>query len=254
MNKVEEFFYENYLFTREDILKSLELYVEYLELNEENEYSKEIAKNRVKLCKKFITAVKKCKLPDLTELWWFYNYDFLGNGLQLNLCQGDDIEFENDEISGMTLSTVQILIKVPCDYLTVDQYASMLGVEPAAVARWINRGKFRYAIKNGNDWMIPSIEDIPQSKFNCVQYIFEDGAQIYSDEFPLISSCESISIMQDQKNKREFHCYFENFKTRLYNKLNLTRREVERLEYVIIESGKAKVEGEIQYIPHLVKS
>jgi len=36
---------------------------------EMQEYSNEVVKNRVKLCKKFIAAVKKCKLPVLTELW-----------------------------------------------------------------------------------------------------------------------------------------------------------------------------------------
>lgn len=72
MDLKEELFRENYLFTREDILKSLELFIEHVRLNEENEYSNEVVKNRVKLCEKFIAAVKKCKLPVLTELWWFY--------------------------------------------------------------------------------------------------------------------------------------------------------------------------------------
>lgn len=100
MDLKEELFRENYLFTREDVLKSLELFIEHERLNEENEYSNEVVKNRVKLREKFIAAVKKCKLPVLTELWWFYEYQFLENSMELNLCQATEIEVEDDEISG----------------------------------------------------------------------------------------------------------------------------------------------------------
>ena len=44
MDITEERFREDYLFTREDILKSLELFVEHEKLNEETGYSKEVVK------------------------------------------------------------------------------------------------------------------------------------------------------------------------------------------------------------------
>lgn len=69
MNNKEELFRENHLFTREDIIKSLELFIEHEKLNEELRYSDEVVKNRIKLCKKFLAAVKKSKLPALSELW-----------------------------------------------------------------------------------------------------------------------------------------------------------------------------------------
>jgi len=50
MDTKEKLFREDYLFTREDILKSLELFVEHERLNEEPAYSNEVVKNRVKLC------------------------------------------------------------------------------------------------------------------------------------------------------------------------------------------------------------
>ena len=49
MNNSEELFREDYLFSREDVLKSLELYIEHEKLNEEPGYSNEVVKNRVKL-------------------------------------------------------------------------------------------------------------------------------------------------------------------------------------------------------------
>ncbi|MGE5474532.1 MAG: helix-turn-helix domain-containing protein [Ignavibacteriales bacterium] len=251
MDIKERLFRESYLFTREDILRSLELFVEHEKLNEEPIYSNEVVKNRVKLCEKFTAAVKKCKLPVLTELWWFYEYQFLGNSMELNLCQADEIEVENDEISGMTSTVEHTLITVECDYLTVEQYASMLGIEPITVRQWIRRGKLRFAKKNGRDWLIPNTEDKPQRGFTSVEYIVEKEAQIESDEFPLLSACDSIFILQDQNNKSKFVCYLNNYKTKFNSKLELTRSEVERLEHTIIESGKVRVEGNIQYVPYI---
>ncbi len=251
MDIKEELFRENYLFTREDVLESLELFIEHGKLNEEPGYSDEVVKNRVKLCGKFIVAVKKCKLPILTELWWFYEYQFLGNSMELNLCQASEIEVEDDEISSFTSTLEHTLIKVECDYLTVEQYASMLGIEPVTVRQWIRRGKLRHAKKNGRDWLIPDTEDKPRRGFTSVQYIVENDAHIESDEFPLLAVCESIFIFQDEDNKNKFICSLRNYKTEFHSTLELTRSEVERLEHTIIESGKARVGANIQYVPHI---
>ena len=171
--------------------------------------------------------------------------------MELNLCHADEIEVENGEISGMTSTVEHTLITVDCDYLTVEQYASMIGIEPVTVRQWIRRGKLRHAKKNGRDWLIPDTEDRPQRGFTSVQYIVEKEAIIESDEFPLLSACDSISILQDQDNKSKFVCYLNNYKTNFNSKLELTRSEVERLEHTIIESGKARVAGNIQYVPYI---
>lgn len=250
MNIKEKLFRENYLFKREDVLKSLELFIDHEKLNEEPRYANEVVKNRIKLCEKFSAAVKKCKLPVLTELWWFYEYQFSGNSMELNLCHADEIEVENDEISEITSTVEHTLITVECDYLTVEQYASMIGIEPVTVRQWIRRGKLRHAKKNGRDWLIPDTEDRPQRGFTSVQYIIEE-TKIESNEFPLLSACDSISILQDQNNKSKFICYLNNYKTNFNSKLELTRSEVERLEHTIIESGKVRVAGNAQYVPYI---
>lgn len=251
MDITEKLFRENYLFTREDVLKSLELFIEHEKQNDEPGYSNEGVKNRVKLCDKFYAAVKRCKLPVLTELWWYYEYQFIVNRMELNLCQASDIEVENGEISVMTSTVEHTLMTIECDYLTVEQYASMLGIEPVTVRQWIRRGKLRHAKKNGRDWLIPNIEDKPQRGFDSVHYILEKDTQIESDEFPILAVSDSITILQDQDNKRKFMCFSNNYKTQFHSELELTRSEVERLEHTIIESGKARVEGNIQYIPYI---
>jgi excisionase family DNA binding protein len=253
MDIKEELFRENYLFTREDILQSLELFIEHERLNEKSVYSSEVVKNRIKLCEKFVEAIRKCKLPILTELWWYYEYQFLENSMELNLCQADEIEVENDEISSMTSSVEHTLITVECDYLTVEQYAAMHNVESVTIRQWIRRGKLRHAKKNGRDWLIPDTEDKPRRGFSSVQYIVEDEANIESDEFPLLAVAKSIFIIQDKNNKIKFICYLNNYKTKFKSNIELTRSEVERLEHTIIESGKARVGANIQYVPYIIR-
>jgi len=151
----------------------------------------------------------------------------------------------------MTSTVEHTLIKVECDYLTVEQYAALHEVEPVTVRQWIRRGKLRHAKKNGRDWLIPDTEDKPRRGFTSVQYIVENEAHIESDEFPMLSASDLITILQDQDNKNKFICYLNDSKNKFNSKLELTRSEVERLEHTIIESGKARVEGSIQYIPHI---
>lgn len=253
MDITEELFREDHLFSREDVLRSLELFIAHEKANEDPIYSPGVVSNRVKLCEKFYAAVKKCKLPVLTELWWFYEYEFFETRMELNLCQASDIEVEGGEISTMTVTVEHTLISVECDYLTVEQYAAMLGVEPVTVRQWIRRGKLRHAKKTGRDWLIPSTEDKPGRGYTSVLYIVEDDARVDSEEFPLLAVSNRISIMQDQDKKSRFICYLNNDKTKFHSELELTRSEVERLEHTIIESGKARIGGHIQYFPHVIR-
>lgn len=253
MDFTEELFREQHLFSREDVLKSLELFIAHEKANEDPVYPLGVVSNRVKLCEKFYAAVKKCKLPVLTDLWWFYEYDFLENRMELNLCQASDIEVEGNEISEMTATVEHTLISVECDYLTVEQYASMLGVEPVTVRQWIRRGKLRRAKKTGRDWLIPSTEDKPGRGYTSVLYIVEGDARIDSEEFPLLAVSNRISIMQDEDKKSRFICYLRNDRTKFHSELELTRSEVERLEHTIIESGKARLGAHIQYCPKGVR-
>ena len=249
----EKLFREHYLFSREDVLRSVGLFIKHEKANEEPGYSLSVLGNRIKLCEKFFATVKKCKLPVLIELWWFYEYEFLENRMELNLCQASDIEVENGEISTMTSTVEHTLIAVECDYLTVEQYAAMLGIEPVTVRQWIRRGKLRHAKKTGRDWLIPNTEDKPARGYTSVLYIVEDDARIDSDEFPLLAVSNRITIVQDQDKKSRFICYLRNQATNFQSELELTRSEVERLEHTIIESGKSRLGAHIQYLPHVIR-
>lgn len=98
----EKVFREFSLFSREEILKSLELFIEHEKTSDEVNYTPAVKKNRVRLCEKFYKTVKKAKVPALTELWWFYEYQLNDNGIELELCQASDVTVEDDNIKLMT--------------------------------------------------------------------------------------------------------------------------------------------------------
>ena len=79
--------------------------------------------------------MEKCKLPTLTELWWYYQYDFVTDRIALNLCYAEDIELEDDEeeISTETTRVEHTLFSIKCDYITVEEFAKLQEVTPIAV-------------------------------------------------------------------------------------------------------------------------
>ena len=142
-------FRDNYLFSREDIIKSFELFMEHEKLNQYPKCSPVVLKNRIKLCEKFLTAVKKCKLPVLTDLWNFYEYRFLIESIALELCDASEIVMENDKLGAVTVTVEHTLINIECEYLSFDQFATMHQVDEKTVGQWICRGKLRHAKKSG---------------------------------------------------------------------------------------------------------
>lgn len=145
MNDVVTAFQNSQLFSKSELLQSFELMMEHIENSKETGYAKGSIKKKIELCNKFLTLLKKCKLPTLTELYYFYEYEFTGNGIELNLCQGSDLKVDEDGtcISEMTISLERTLFKVECDYMTIEEFAKIQEVTPQSVHKWIQRGRLR---------------------------------------------------------------------------------------------------------------
>jgi len=247
----EKLFRENYLFSREDIMKSFEMFIDHMRLNEHPRCSPIALKNQLKLCERFLDTIKKCKLPVLTELWNFYEYRFLIGSIVLDLCNASEIEIENDELGTISVTVEHTLIEIECEYLTVNQFAAMHQVDEKTVGQWICKGKLRHAKKVGQNWLIPNTQDKPKRVFDTVQYVVKADEKITNYEFPTLAMIESVFISQDNSDKKIYHAHFRNFTSGYSCEMDLSRDEVERLEYIIIESGKAEIEATIQYNPYI---
>ena len=102
----EKIFRQNYLFTREDLIKSFKMFIEHIEQNEHPKCSPAALKNRLKLCKRFLETLEKCKLPELTQLWNFYEYQFLVSNITLEQCGKVIIGTEN--VTGKKMFSVHL--------------------------------------------------------------------------------------------------------------------------------------------------
>jgi hypothetical protein len=251
LNDFEKIFRRDYLFSREDLIKSITLFIENMRLNELPRLSPIALKNQIMLCEKFLKAVEKCRLPVLTEAWNFYEYRFRVSNITLELCDGSDFEIENDEISTMKIEDMQELMKIECDFLPLSKFAEMHNVDPKTVDKWIHRGKLRYARKVEQEWLIPNTQDKPGRDYNSVEYLIKPNEKISNYEFPTLALAQTVYIYQDFDDKKNYGAHFRNFSSGYNCELELTKDDVERLEFILIESGKYEVEDTIQFIPNI---
>jgi len=250
---VTEVFRNTELFNKDEVLRSFNLTIEHIKTDEEKEYTEEMKAKKLELCYKFKKALEKCKLPILTEDFLAYQYDITGDGIELKMCSFSDIELDADgELSLMTVEEEHKLLSMKCDYLTVEQYAKMQNVSPITVRQWIRHGKLRYAKKNGYEWLIPSLENKPPRGYQHVTYIWEELNQEILDQFPFLSMCKSIFIYQDEKVKSKYICRLEKCISASNIDMELTRLEVEQLEFMLISSGQVQLGMiPVQYVPHI---
>lgn len=174
MTKLESLFRKEFLFSREDVVRSVELYMEYIAFGESKNKSGTRRKKQ-ELCRRFVDRVQKCKLPELKEPWWFYEYEDTGTGMELWLRLGDDLELDDSgrHIAGMSVADEHMLLRVEDELLPIEQFARVQEVSISTVRYWLKKGRLRFAKKAGKNWMIPAASDKPDKEYRSVQYRFD---------------------------------------------------------------------------------
>lgn len=82
--------------------------------------------------------------------------------LSLEISHYDYIIFDEDNDIKESSASCREIYRLPCELMTVAEYAELSGVTVITVRQWIRRGKLRTARKNGRDWLIPSLSMPPQ--------------------------------------------------------------------------------------------
>lgn len=97
-----EVFKQEYCFTKEDIQNAFSEFVKYnfIENNEE-QYSINYLKKILELCEEFKEALDNSHLPEMTDDWWYYDFEVKNDSIELNLYFCDELELDKSgEISG----------------------------------------------------------------------------------------------------------------------------------------------------------
>lgn len=246
-------FYRFYCFSKDDLVETFKLTIESIKNDTHAGYTKGSKQQKLQLCKKFLSTLEKCKLPTLIpEQWQFYDFEFTGEALELNLCEArsGEIELSDDgnDISTMSYTVEGNLLRTEYEYVSIDEFAKIQEVTPGTVRTWIRKGKLRYAKKLDNgEWRIPSVDDKPPRYYCLVQYEIPEPLRI--DEYPLVAAADDIMIHEDFDDSSVYKCMLTNKKTGFRLDMKLSRKEVEDLEYALISSGKAKPSSVTRWVP-----
>ncbi|MHB1153716.1 MAG: hypothetical protein ACYCWE_17635 [Eubacteriales bacterium] len=84
INDIIAAFYRHNLFSKDDLIKSFKMSMEFIELDEDMGYTEKSKKCKIQLCKKFLTKLEKCRLPMMAPVDWhiplsndFFTYCFI---------------------------------------------------------------------------------------------------------------------------------------------------------------------------------
>jgi hypothetical protein len=66
-----------------------------------------------------------------------------------------------------------------------------------------------------------------------------------------LALAQTIFIYQDLDDKKKYGAHFRNFSSGYDCRLDLNKDDVERLEYILIESGKFEIESMVQFNPYI---
>ena len=244
--KAQQVFEKNNIFTKDELLTSLEYYIEFLQ--EDEDLTENSRKAKMDLFKRFLSVVNKCRLPDLApESWRCYQYNLVGDGIVLELCTVEKFEGHDDEQDFITSSDTKELLAAKSEFVNVEDFARIQEVKVETVMRWINAGKLSDAVLDGDTWLIPSDHDKPQRGQNSSYYLVEPG--LHLEEFPFVQFSENIDICRDDNDKSIYLCTFSDYKNDFREEMVLSKKDAERLKFLLAASGKAKPNGHIQFSP-----
>lgn len=254
MKQYLKLFKENHLLTKQEIMYSLDEYIKhYEESYVEQDWSIIKRDNVLDLCYQFKHAIEISKIPQMLDKWYFYDYCFNSDSIQLNLYYCEDIRFDEcGEILHMEFSEIFELIKVKCEYLSIEEFSLMFGIKAQTVRKWIKTGRIRSAKLCGNDWMIPKIADKPKRKFESADYYWSEKIECNKNEFSFLEKCSHIYMYQDNKNKEIYNLILNDQNKQYVGNLALTKKQRERLEYFLISLSQVSCvsSGEcVKYVP-----
>ena len=159
-----------------------------------------------KLLTRFYKKIEDTVLFNRLEDFWHYTISVSSAGAVLSLCYLDN--YKVDENSGtLTLygpGQELPIIRIPGRYLSVEEYASEYGVGAGTVRQWIRRGKIRTAIKNGKEWTIPELTELPGRGYQSATYFYNGNLPDLPEEYEFLNGYTGVVINQDRNDRTKF--------------------------------------------------
>ena len=235
---------------KRELIESLEDFMRhYKEPNAEEDYSEEQRAVILDICGKFLDKIKNADIPEVIRPFCCYEYNLKHDGMFLARIQYSDITFnDNGWMESATIISENMLIKVTCDYLSVNEYARLSGVTDITVRQWIRRGKLRTAKKFGREWKIPALSAPPKRGYEPATYIWRQLSETIQSEFPFLPVSGRMELFQDKTDKKCFHARVYDDSTNEGQSYQLSASDCERLELKLISEDDIEVESFSDFI------
>lgn len=233
---------------KHDLIASIETYIEQLQ-SVDNVSIKYPSRHQlvIDMFQKFLLNIKNMELPVLTKPLTCYEYYLRHDGISLEISYYEYIIFDEKNDIEESVASSREIYHLPCELMTVAEYAELYGVTVITVRQWIRRGKLRTAKKNGRDWLIPSLSVPLQRGYVSARYYWDHLSETISSHYPFLPAAGSLYMLQSTDNKQLFTALITDKTDNSYQELQFDSKDRERLELSLISESTVNVDIDTEY-------
>lgn len=189
----------------------------------------------IEMLGRFEKKIDKTPLFDAPLDWWAFSFEIASTSITLNLEHYTSVVFDAEqEVEDSEVDATLPLLSVKAEMLTVEDFAKRNHVLPVTVRQWIRRGKLRTAVKNGAEWRIPELTEIPVRGYRSARYEWDTKLTGLPEEFSYINDYNSAEFSQDEKDKNLYHIDLSDGKKDM--RINCNTKGREQLELMLISN------------------
>ena len=234
--------------SKRDLIASIEFYIEQLQ-SADTDSIKYPSRHKliIDMFQQFLANIKNMELPTLIKPLTCYEYCLRHYGISLEISHYDYIIFDDDNSVKESVASSREIYHLPCELMTVAEYAELSRVTVVTVRQWIRRGKLRTAQKSGRDWLIPSLSEPPQRGYVSATYYWDHLSDTVSNQYPFLPASGYLYMYQISDNKQLFGALITDKADNSYQEMRFDSKDRERLELALISESTVNVEIDTEY-------
>lgn len=187
----------------------------------------------IEMLGRFEKKIDKTPLFDAPLDWWAFSFEIASTSITLNLEHYTSVLFDAEhEVEDSEVDATLPLLSIKAEMLTVEDFAKRNHVLPVTVRQWIRRGKLRTAMKNGAEWRIPELTEIPVRGYRSARYEWDTKLTGLPEAFAYINDYTSAEFSQDDKDKNLYHIDLSDGEKDM--RINCNTKGREQLELMLI--------------------
>lgn len=190
-----------------------------------------------KLISDFTQKVENTVFFERLEECWYYHLYVTYAGIRLSLEHAVPYDSRCGDHPNYGVDQTFTLLKKNARLLTVEEYANAYGVETVTVRQWIRRGKIRNAVKNGREWFIPELTELPGRGYKSAVYMWYEYLYDLPDEYKFLTDYTTVLINQCRDDRRKYEVTFAAGGVKPLTKIYETK-EREKLELFLISDPR----------------